>query len=107
MTKLKNPYVCFIEHNDWEGETWRFYIPINGNEADLAKVRELITGSDYELVDEPQWSKAEVKKLERAGGYGYMNYHNLAAGFKQLPDSINWDEEDPFYKGGLIRYGDK
>src|SRR4051812_38552012 len=29
--KASKMYVCFTENNEWEGETWNFYLPVKGN----------------------------------------------------------------------------
>jgi hypothetical protein len=97
-------YIRFSEHNDHEGETWHFYIPIKGNEKDIAKVRELIADVDAYRLDR-ELTEAQVDTLvEFDNESGYMARHNKAAGFNKLPKSVDWEDDDPFYKGRLIRY---
>lgn len=35
---MTRKYVPIVEDNEWEGERWRFYIPLKGNEEDLARL---------------------------------------------------------------------
>lgn len=39
-------YVQFTETNDWEGETWHRYIPVDGNEGAIERLRQLIDAQE-------------------------------------------------------------
>lgn len=97
-------YLRFTEENDWEGETWNFYIPIENNEAALSHLRTLIEGQNqYELGTEP-FSKKTVKTLDRNSRVEYMALENRLSGILLLPDRIDWENDDPFYKGGISEF---
>ena len=108
-------YVTFTEDNDYEGETWRFYIPIEGNEKALAELDEGLkeaAGEDpydefpYHLDDNPI-PEAQVDYLvgNLADDTGYMPAFNKLAGQLLLPVGLDWSSEDNFddhlYKGGI------
>lgn len=99
-------YLRFTEINDWEGEEWNFYLPIEGNESALEHLRTLIEGNPdtYEIDDYP-YPGAVVDHITKRSRSGYMNYENRVEGFLQLPDSIDdWVDNDPFYKGGIRKF---
>ncbi len=104
--KTKKPtakYVRFTERNDWEGETWRFYIPIKGNEATIEDLKEQLakieafsldkygSGCDLEVEDETFDAKT-VEALIKHSDTGYMPSHNKLKGKLVLP---------PFPKGAI------
>ena len=101
-------YARFTEHNGWEGETWHFYIPVEGNEAAIealhAKLDEFeVAGTEgYELTPEDRYlSEAEVDTLVRHGSsenVTYMDEHNKLTGVLD-PQKIT-DAKD-FWKGAL------
>lgn len=91
----------FIEDNDWEGEEWSFYVWMDSEtESKLRALLENNPECPYSLVDE-EYTEEEVKKLmRRKSKTTYMNQHNLC-GILTLPEIINLEENDPFYKGGI------
>lgn len=94
-------YVKFTEHNDWEGETWHFYIPIQGNELTLDRIGELINGNEfYELKRKKEYTEQEVDFLcGEEGSTTYMNQHNKVKSINKLPLVVDFEIDDPFYKG--------
>ena len=105
-------YRRFIETNDNEGETWNFWLQVDGNMTGLAilgdvldKVNEgWIYQQPFVLVND-QLEEHEVDLLVRHGDSGYMDQHNKVDGSLQLPkDFTSADEEtvtDYLYKGGI------
>jgi hypothetical protein len=88
------------ERNQWEGETWSFYFFATDELA--AKLRSLVEGSNSHTVHGRQYTPEEVNHLVETGRQGgYMAQHNYVGMLTGLPDSIDWDEEDPFYKGAI------
>jgi len=114
-------YVTLIERNEWEGETWRFYIPFEGNEkaiGDLETALSAFTAAweadgavddpPYELVLDPLDS-AEVDTLvKHADDDGYMFDHNMLEGQMVLPadvlEALAGGDLDPLYKGRIRDY---
>lgn len=109
-------YATFIENNDWEGETWKWYIPIAGNEDALTQLSEVIEAIEdddntpecpYEvdLTPIPEW---EVDVLIKHRDTGYLHSHNKLAGKLNLPeevlDQLADPEQDPFRKGEIEKY---
>jgi hypothetical protein len=116
--KTTELYRKFTEHNDWEGEIWHFYIPINGNESALADLERQVkavdsyseTGYDFPFkLSKKILSATEVKVLvENGDDDGYMPKHNLLKGIltlPSLPHTLNKESFDAwfehFYKGGI------
>jgi len=106
-------YFRFTENNNWEGEKWHWYIPDTvQNRQDIEKVRKLIADFEkdgdtcpYSVSATAEYTRAKVKTwCERDDNdRGYMPKHNLVTGFtKPIPDSVDWGNEDPFYKGMLF-----
>jgi len=47
----------------------------------------------------------DVKAIVRNATLGYMYSHQRIKGeLSGLPDSIDWDVSDPFYKGGVVDF---
>lgn len=107
---IKN-YVKFIERNEWEGETWRFYIPLEGNESALKELEAALRSAGgessaeyYELSMKPI-PESKVDALVEHSGDGYMAYHNKLAGTLTIAPGVlallASYKDDPFYKGGI------
>lgn len=109
MAKRKRPntHYCFTENNDQEGEIWHFFMPIEGNEKDVAKVERLLEDNPdgpYS-IEEAEYSQQTINEICISGGEsGYMPQYNLVVGFKKLPRNVDWEIDDPFYKAGLIKF---
>lgn len=92
-------FVKFTENNDHEGETWNFWLQVDGNEDAIAELRALIADQEdeYELAEETT-PESEVDVLVKHTGMGYMRYENKVVGVLTLPDT---DALDDLYKGGI------
>ena len=103
-----NLYAKFTEHNEQEGETWRFWIPIDGNEKALDRLNAAIDAADpeeYELDLTPV-PEVEVDVLvKHTGDCGYMDRDiKLAGVLTGMMRSTTEDgegDEHPLYKGGI------
>lgn len=103
-------YANFTEHNEWEGETWHFWIPIAGNEDTLQELHVIIADGDgiadqYELDLTPV-PEAEVDSLVAyCDDDGYLPDHIKLAGTLVITEAdaarIPDYKEDPLYKGGI------
>lgn len=99
-------YLKFSEQNEHEGETWHFYLPIEGNETELGKLRDYLASAEedaewelaYELGTDPL-PEAEVDILVKHADVGYMSQHNKVSGVLATPDYEA--DKDQFYKGGI------
>lgn len=99
-------FVTFREDNAWEGETWRFYIPVEGNGDALSRLAELVdaAGSDYRM--EAPLSEADVDvRVDTSDDNGYLPAHIKLTGRLVLPDDVDttvtgWEDE-LFYKGRI------
>jgi hypothetical protein len=100
-------YYMFVEHNDYEGETWNFYIPMSKEHRDA--IAALIESTDefdspYEIGEET-YSECDVNHyVDHADVTGYMPSDIKCGPLRQrlidLFPVINITEDDPFYKGG-------
>lgn len=93
-------YVRFTENCEWEGETWNFYLPLEGNEEALDSLRALIAdgdaGDEYEVGDET-YTPAEVAALARGrSGTDYLPEHTVLSGRLSVVNDL-----DLLYKGGV------
>jgi hypothetical protein len=93
-------YVRFTENCDWEGESWNFYLPTEGNEEALAWLRGLVADGDvsnqYE-VGEETYTQAEVATLARSYSQTtYLQEHTVLSG--RLATGYDMDA---LYKGGI------
>lgn len=105
-------YICLIETNDWEGETWHFYFPAIGNDDAIKHLRELFEMQDDESEMEEGGSfdfyhrlfdEDEVDLLcEMSGDEGYFNSHSKWKGTLDLPGDL---ELQQLYKFGLRDFG--
>lgn len=101
-------FITLIENNDNEGETWRFYLQLTGNEIAIDNLKDLITGDEWvaesfefgEVIPE-----SEVNVLVKHTNSGYMDYENKVVGrleYEQPQDSEQLT--DMLYKGGIVKY---
>ncbi len=95
-------YATFTEDNDWEGETWRFYIPTEGNEVALQTLADLVEQAEPYALDLAPLSEPIVDdRVERlADDTGYLAAHNKLAGTLTVPEGDADGLFDTLYKGG-------
>jgi hypothetical protein len=102
-------FVPFTEENDWEGETWTFWLQLDGNEDELVRLNELTHESEtYHLSLNDIESEETVDRMVRRAKVGYMYSDNKVVGRFLCPE-VNSKEpvhalEDLFYKGGIEGY---
>lgn len=98
-------FIKFTENNDHEGETWYFWLQIDGNREELSKLAEFLDEmgvSDYYTLEWNEWDEAFVDFAVQEGGWGYMNNHNKVTGKFIMPEDEA--DEDWLYKGGIEDY---
>lgn len=112
-------FVKFEEYNDHEGETWVFFLQVNGNEFRLPELQALVLevhpeGSEQwmRLDLDTQYPESEVDTLVRHSPIGYMPTFNKVTGLMKpvVRDELverygdedpaeGWLELDGLYKG--------
>lgn len=114
-------YRRFNEKNDHEGETWAYWLQVDGNELELDKLRQLIEGAEApennggEPSEEPYDSpytltdtvipgfEVDVLVEHADTGTGYTAAHTKLSGTftcpEQAADIMGLD--DLFYKGSI------
>jgi hypothetical protein len=114
-------FIPFVEENEWEGETWRFWLQVDGNEAELEKLRAVLAeiealyddsepgapftlGPANTLHDEDFVNKVCDLADEDEGGY--MAAHQKVTGVLTVPDwpapeDFGSRAEQDLYKGGI------
>lgn len=100
-------YLKFGETNEHEGETWHHYLPIEGNEAALERLRDYLAKAKaqcqwefpYTLGTEPI-AESEVDVLVKHAEVGYMMEHTKVVGVLGDFDT-DADPDDLFYKGQI------
>lgn len=107
-------YARLKENNDWEGETWCFYIPVQGNEKAIDKLRKLCEQLNEEeefscSIDDEFVPESAVDVLVKYGESGYFDDHNKLEGKLVLPkkmptritDKVRQDWSERMCKGGI------
>lgn len=95
-------YATFTEDNEWEGETWRFYIPVEGNEASLQMLADRTMQMEGYGVDLTPLDEATVDaRVAAPDDTDYMAAHNKLAGTLSIPTADDTDLLDVIYKGGI------
>lgn len=101
-------YYRFAEHNEWEGETWYFYIPAEGNEEAIEQLRQILEEVELTRVYEISMKKLKEKNVNlycKETDSGYMSFHNKLSGKLINIDTLLFGEnEDPLYKGGIRNF---
>lgn len=96
-------FTQLIEHNQHEGQSWSFWLQVDGNEDALHELEAHIINEDLEEEYEftgvtiYEW---ELDTLVNYGnfGYDYMNQHHKVAGKLKLPNGF---QANDIYKGGI------
>jgi cobyrinic acid a,c-diamide synthase len=111
---MNTRYLEFTEKNEHEGETWRYWLQVAGNEEELDKLREFVD-SEQEKGDFPYTlgegtvPPDEVFALVKHTMCGYTYFENVCVGTFTMPEVVPFDpdndgepnDDDPFYKGGI------
>lgn len=97
-------FYAFKEVNDWEGESWYFYVPLTIKEKEhLEDLLERI-GPDSPYTLEGDISEEEIDVLVKNTNEGYMPEDNKCSGAKVDILSLTYEdfeEDDFFYKGQI------
>jgi hypothetical protein len=110
-------FTPLVENNDHEGETWTWWVQVNGNEGLLAILNDVFEDcrSESEYFEEyslPEWpigetlTEPEVDLLVRWSDVGYYPAHNKVTGELILPTVFDeatdpFDKVEDLYKGGI------
>lgn len=118
-------YLRLDEHNEWEGERWSFYIPVEGNETALQELRQAIVEMEAEgehsftLSTRRGKESAVDRRCARPSATGYLSRHNKLEGrlnLRRLLHPTSEEEQevrdhgatsatqymaDVLYKGGI------
>lgn len=110
---VQKTYLQVIEDNEWEGETWNFFVDQSSPEAPILKKMVLSLHDNNEdcgfsLVENV--SEADVKVLLRQKSpTAYMNQYNLVKKVNKNPKALEKalmggvdDVEKVLYKGGCF-----
>jgi hypothetical protein len=110
LAMLSADYVVFEERNQWERETWKFYIPVKGNEDAIKQLRQVISRDErfacFSLSKEIMDGDEVDLRVGRSAS-GYMNYHNRLSGTLNVAALKAVKGEDRFqalYKGGIRNF---
>ena len=107
----EEPFWRLTEHNDYEGETWHFYVRVAGNEDAIAFLEAELDKRDDDDArsDFPYRHRTIQSSIDAIGmmpdDTGYMGTHNLVPGRLDLERlrAADWND-DPLYKGGLCKF---
>lgn len=105
MEKSKT-FTQIIEHNEPEGESWSYWLQVEGNQEALNALFDAIEREgledEYEITEQTiyEW---ELEPVIRYGnfGYGYMQQHHKFSGKLTLPEDFH---PNILYKGQIEGY---
>ena len=101
-------YYMVSENNDWEGETWRWYIPANEkNLEDLTALKDTLEEFEEYRIFLTPIKEVIVKDRIENQRVGYMFPHNWGPkSVPELPEGLDEEGiERLFYKGKFWRNG--
>lgn len=111
---MSKQYITFRESNQWEGESWNFYIPVEGNKEAIEELQKISNGKvdapTAYVVKELLLTENDVNGKVKDCDSGYLNYHNKLEGRLDLKRLKNYKKEAkkigqcPLYKGGIESY---
>jgi hypothetical protein len=84
-------FVKLTEENDWEGETWHFWLQLDGNQAELDKLAVWLEENSQEEggftlnLDKTRYED-EVDLLVEESDSGYLRTHNKVVGKADFGD---------------------
>lgn len=114
-------FIKLTEENEWEGETWRFWLQVDGNEDELARLRGAIDsvaqlydggepGCPFTLaalsqIKDESYVDTLIEQAEEEDG-GYMASDDKVTGVLKVPDwpapaDFGSQIEQDLYKGGI------
>lgn len=102
-------FIKFTERNEWEGETWRFYLQVDGNEEEITKLRRLLASYKVKpalsyTLDDGLLDEATVDALvDNGDDDGYMRAHNKVTGRFACPDDLG-ERANELYKGSIEEF---
>jgi len=103
-------YFKFTEQNDWEGETWHFFIPYVYEQALRFErlIKNIAPDSEsFEVNITKLYTPQEVDLLVEEGETGYMRQFNKCGPLK-LNAMIDANlTEDDLYKGAIENWCEK
>lgn len=104
-------FVSFIENNDNEGESWRFWLQYDGNKKAIDNLFTLFNTFDDDWMEESYTldltpvPEEEVDILVKHTDDGYMPYENKVVGKLDFPEPEDSESfNDMLYKGGIQDY---
>lgn len=110
MSELMFTYLR--EVNEHEGETWKTWVQLTGNEDELAKFAELLSAVEdecdyydfpYSFHPEAVEPESVVDKLVEYSESSYGYDHVKVKGKFTAPKTLGEDADD-LYKGGIKEY---
>lgn len=101
-------FIRFEETNEHEGETWSWWLQVDGNDKEIAKLTILLDQVeqdlgyelDYSVYLEDEEPEDVVDKLVEYADEGYGLSHNKVTGKFTCPDDLG-EYADKLYKGGI------
>lgn len=102
-------YFALTEHNDWEAESWTFFIPVEDNEDAIELIADKIEelGWDFDLDIEPVDGKeVDMLMARKYNDTSYMDRYNRLSGVIDVKEFLFRLEKDdfPLYKGGIKEF---
>jgi hypothetical protein len=103
-------FVHLVEVNDNEGETWTWWLQLDGNNEQLDRLATLLAScaADVDDLDDLPFAlhlddvepETIVDKLVQYAESGYFSSHNKVVGAFTCPDSLGY-YADALYKGRI------
>lgn len=97
-------FIKFRETCDWEGESWNFWLQLDGNEKEIEKLKELIKDRENYKIFDCVLDEKDVDILVKKSDSGYLTYENKIVGKFSVDKIILNKNIDNLYKGGIEDY---
>jgi hypothetical protein len=96
-------YYEITEDNEWEGETWHFFVPLTPAEASALRTYVEAAGPNYNMSEAPV-SDEDIETLtSRPGNTTYLPEYSRCEILDQAIPAFFDSDNDLLYKGGLFR----
>jgi|ERR1044072_3134392 hypothetical protein len=106
---MNREFYQITEHNDWEGETWKFYLVKDGNEKYIDKLKKAVEKfdeyGDVLEISETLVPEFEVDILVKHADSNYMMSHNKVDKVLDPKTLVTKNQEkffDHINKGGSV-----
>lgn len=108
---MKREFISFKEYNDWEGEVWEVFIPLEENREAIELLKKHFEKLSPMFQEAFSFDKvvteSEAETLAKHSDCGYMDRYSIFDGKLNPKPLLQMNEEELFdalYKGKIYEY---